>query len=301
MLKRWKSILLVLLAMPIMSNASLESTVEKMLASSQHFTMYNDNALGRTVIVIGLGMHRSENVSQEMARQDAMRSLTSFLKGEQISALDHVSQSWRGDQLLEEYYSTITTQLESSLNAAWVHRYGLTSKGAHYSVMVLSENGKEFAEALANQSSTVQARGVASLSNGVEAARSIALNNALRNAVEQYTGVQMASKTTVENAEDYTGRLSTVSSGHVSSYTVKEEFQRDGSYHIVIVAEVSEDAPEQSIDAITENMGRPSFYIKSDNDDIARLLRELLANNNLEVTSNLFICPIPDDDRNQSV
>lgn len=286
-MKRWALILAALLMLPALANASLEKTVSTMLANNQYMGMVNDNELGRTVIAIGLGMHRKANVAQEIARQDAMKSLTAYLKGERISSVERASQSWKGDTVLEEYYTSLTSNVEGTLKAAWNFNTG-EHDGMTYNVMVISERSGDFSELFEEQDSIVEARGVASLSSGVEAARTTALNNALRSAVEQYGGVQMASKTTVENAEALRAKLSTVSSGHVQRYTVIKEYQEGNNYFIIISAEVSDSPPDgqQQILAIQENMGRPSFAIQTDRPEVDRLMRELLATSGFEVSSS---------------
>ncbi len=286
-MNRWLTFLAGLLLWPAVACASLDSTVDGMLADSQLLSMYSDSDLGRTIIVVGLGMHRKDSVAQEMSRQDAMKTLTAFLKGEKVSSIERASQTWKGDQALEEYYSTITTQVEGSLNSAWMFRTG-KHQGMTYTVMVISEKSKDYSTVFNERNNTVEARGVASLSEGVEAARETALNNAIRSAVEQYNGVQMAAKSTIENADKFQAKLSSVSKGHVKRYSVSKEYQRDGNYYVVIVAEVSDKAPEdsQSMAAITENLGRPSFAIDSNDQDVARLIRETLAQNDFEVSSS---------------
>lgn len=285
-MKRLELILVAFFMLPALACASLEKTVSMMLANSQYMEMVNDKELGRTLIAIGLGMHRKANVAQEMARQNAMKSLTAFLKGERISSVEHSRQEWQGDTALEEYYSSMTTHVEGALKSAWNFDTG-EHDGMVYSVMVISEHSRDFSEALNQQGHTIESRGVSSLSSGVEHARSTALNNALRNAVEQYGGVQMASKTTIENAEDLKAKLSTVSSGHVKRYTVAKEFQEGNNYVIIINAEVS-DTPadgKQQILAVQESMGRPSFAIQTTNPDVDRLMRELVASSGFEVSS----------------
>ncbi len=276
-----------LFVLPTFASASLDATVNMMLANGQQMEMHNDKTLGRTVIAIGLGMHRKANVAQEMARQDAMKSLTAFLKGERVSSVERASQSWKGDVAMQDYYSAITTNVQGSLKAAWNFKAG-EHEGMTYSVMVISERSKDFSDVLNKRGGTIEARGIASLSSGVESARATALNNALRSAVEQYGGVQMAAKTTIENAESYRAKLSSVSSGHVSRYKVTDEYQRGGNYYVIIAAEVSDTPPDgkKTIAAIQENMGRPSFAIKTDNAEVSRLLRELLAASNFEVASS---------------
>ncbi|KEQ16403.1 hypothetical protein GZ78_21275 [Endozoicomonas numazuensis] len=287
MINRFLSLLVGVLMLPVIAQASLDSRVEEMLESDQLLSMYEDNTLGRTVIAIGLGMNRSASVAQEMSRQDALKTLTTFLKGERLTAVDRAEQGWKGNQVLEAYYSSITTEVEGSLKSVWTFRIGELD-GMTYTVLVISENSRNYTEEMDDQNNTVKAQGVASLSSGVDVARTTALNNALRNAVEQYGGVQLAAKTTIENAEKYQGKLSTVSSGHVSRYKIEVETQDSDNYYVTIVAEISDSVPkgEENFSVVKEGLGRPTFAIESGHIEVARSIRELFSEQGLDVVSD---------------
>ncbi len=268
--------------------ADIDNEINSMLDDGKQFTFYEDSDSGNTLISIGFGFHRKDNIAIDMAKQDAMKQLTGFLHGENVNATEIAEQKFIGDQAEESFYQSIMSNINGTLSAAYLYKSG-SYNGMKYVVMLISERGRDLSEAFSNikNSNTVNARAFSSLSQGIEKARKLALNQALRNAVEQFSGVQMASKTSIENAENYRGKLSSISKGSIKKYTVINEGPEADLYFIEIVAEVTEEGDASgSIDAIKENMGRPSFLIIVNDPDIRRMLSEVLNNADLEITEN---------------
>ena len=270
-------------------SANVDEHIRRMLQDGQQLSLYRDKELGNAVISIGYGMHRKKNVAIDMAKQDAMKYMTGFLKGENISANEVVEQKYIGDQAEESYYQSMKSNINGTLQSAYLYKSG-DHDGMKYSVVIISERSRDIAGIFADRKSSniITAKGFASLSDGISKARQLALEQALRSAVEQYSGVQMASKTSVENAEIYRGKLSSVSKGVVKQYKIVAENQQGNNYVIEIAAEIVEENQSvgQNIEAIKESMGRPTFLIKVDDIDIRRMLSEVLNDSDLEVTEN---------------
>lgn len=270
-------------------SANVDAQIARMLQAGQQLSFYQNQDLGRTVISIGYGMHRNKNAAIDMAKQDAMKQLTGFLKGEKISANEVVEQKYVGDHAEESYYQSMKSNIEGTLKSAYLFKSG-DHDGMKYAVVIISERSRDMAGIFADRQSSdlITAKGFASLSEGMAKARQLALEQALRSAVEQYSGVQMASKASVENAETYRGRLSAVSKGVVKRYKVLNEGQQGTSYAVEIAAQIVEDdqTSGQTIEAVKENMGRPAFLIQADDGDIKRMLSEVFNDGDLEVTEN---------------
>ena len=269
--------------------SSVDDHINEMLLDGQQVSLYKDDKIGRAVISIGFAEHSKKNIAIDMSKQEAMKYLTGFLKGEKVSATDVAESKYIGDTAEESYYSTMKTSINSSLNSAYFYKSG-NFEGLTYGVVLISERSK-FAKNYFNDkknNNVVESRGYASLSDGMSKARQNALNEALRSAVEQYSGVQMASKTSIENAEKYSGKLSSVSKGYVKKYEVKKEYKDGNNFVIIIVAEVAEGEPDgkKSIYAIKENMGRPSFYILSSDDRLKSMIENILSENKLDIALN---------------
>ncbi len=268
-------------------SADINNHITEMLHDGQNISLYKDRDSGRTVISIGFGQHAKQNVAIDMAKQAAMKYLGSFLKGERVSATDVAEQKYIGDLAEESYYSIIRTDVNASLKSAYFFKSGKRG-GMTYAVVIISEKSRAAADFFnaGQNSNIVVARGFASMSSGASKARNNAVNQALRNAVEQYAGVQMASKTSIENAEKYRAKLTSVSKGHVKKYEIKKEYKDGNNFVVEIIAEISEEEPgaETSIDAVKESMGRPSFYLITEDQRLKDMISEVLSKNDLEIT-----------------
>jgi len=267
--------------------ANLDSQINTMLRNGQGVAMYKSSATGVAVISIGQGQHRSGNIAIDMAKQEATKNLLAFLKGERISATEQAMTSYRGDEVVESYYSKMRTDVNGAIKSAYMYKSGKYD-GSQYAVVMLSERSKDISKVFEDRKSNpmITARGFASLKHGVGKARTLALEQALRNAVEQYGGVSLASKTTIENSDRYRSKLSAVAKGVVKRYTISKEAKQGGDYMVEIAAEVVEELEggEQSLDAIKENLGRPSFYLAITDTRLSRMIKKILINNDFEVT-----------------
>jgi hypothetical protein len=77
------------------------------------------------------------------------------------------------------------------------------------------------------------------LANDVAAARDQALDDAMRNAVEQGLGTYLKSETLVENAQLVEDRILSWSAGYVKKYEILKEGQKDDAYEVQIRATVN--------------------------------------------------------------
>jgi len=267
--------------------ADLDGKINKMLNNGQGVAMYNSKATGVTIISIGQGQNRRANVAIDMAKQEATKNLLAFLKGERISATEKAVTSYQGGEVFESYYSSMSTNVNGAIKSAYMYKSGHYD-GLQYAAVIISERSKDISQVFKDRESNpmITARGFAAMRNGVGKARTLALEQALRNAVEQYGGVSMASKTTIENAERYRSKLSAVSKGVVKRYSVTQEKRQGNSYMVEIAAEVVEELEggEQSIDAIKESLGRPSFFLAIEDTRLSAMIKKILINNEFEIT-----------------
>jgi len=267
--------------------AGLDSKINQMLRNGQGVSMYNSQETGVAIISIGQGSNPRGNIAIDMAKQEATKNLLAFLKGERISATEQAMTSYSGDDVVESYYSKMRTDVNGAIKSAYMYKSGQYD-GSQYAAVIVSERSKDISQAFADRKSNpmITARGFASMRNGIGKARTLALEQALRNAVEQYGGVSMASKTTIENAERYRSKLSAVAQGVVKRYTISSEGRQGNDYQVEIAAEVVEELEGgmQSIDAIKENLGRPSFYLAIEDARLAGMVKKILINNGFEIT-----------------
>jgi hypothetical protein len=81
-------------------------------------------------------------------------------------------------------------------------------------------------------------------------ARDEAINNALRNAVEQGAGTYISSETTVEQMTLVEDRIYSESRGYIKSYAVLQEGMREGIYHVKISAIVKMEQLAEDLESI---------------------------------------------------
>ena len=105
--------------------------------------------------------------------------------------------------------------------------------------------------------SKVKAKGMATIQkNFVDIARSKALDEAQRNAVEKAAGVMISSTTNVENFQVKMDRILSESKGFITSYKIISEKQINDSYEVEIEAEVSAGKLRDKMTAINLIMAR---------------------------------------------
>lgn len=90
------------------------------------------------------------------------------------------------------------------------------------------------------QSSTIESQGVAAIVQGnLDISRDKAIEDALRNAVEQATGSLIENETLVENYQLLSDKIYSQSKGYVQSYEVVDEKAEEGLYRVTIKATVA--------------------------------------------------------------
>jgi hypothetical protein len=91
-----------------------------------------------------------------------------------------------------------------------------------------------------SQSSTIESQGVAAIVQGnLDISRDKAIEDALRNAVEQATGSLIENETLVENYQLLSDKIYSQSKGYVQSYEVMDEKAEEGLYRVTIQATVA--------------------------------------------------------------
>jgi hypothetical protein len=111
---------------------------------------------------------------------------------------------------------------------------------------------------------TITADGTASILNGDKAmARDVAIQDALRNAVEQVTGAVISSNTLVENAMVVEDNIYSKAKGYVKSYSVASEGEADGglTYNVKVKALVREGAIKEDMADIIRGAGNPKLMV----------------------------------------
>jgi hypothetical protein len=101
------------------------------------------------------------------------------------------------------------------------------------------------------------------LNNDKAHARDVAIQDALRNAVEQVTGAVVSSSTVVENAMVVEDNIYSKAKGYVKSYSVVSEGEADGglTYNVKIKAVVRSGAIKEDVADIIRGAGNPRMMV----------------------------------------
>jgi hypothetical protein len=106
--------------------------------------------------------------------------------------------------------------------------------------------------------------GTASILNNDKAmARDVAIQDALRNAVEQVTGAVVSSSTVVENAMTVEDNIYSKAKGYVKAYSILSEGEADNgmTYNVKVKAQVRAGAIKEDIADILRGAGNPRLMV----------------------------------------
>ena len=104
---------------------------------------------------------------------------------------------------------------------------------------------------LLSQGNTIESQGVAAIVQGnLDISRDKAIEDALRNAVEQATGSLVENETLVENYQLLSDKIYSQSKGYVQSYEVLDEKAEEGLYRVTIQATVASGELKNDLQAL---------------------------------------------------
>ena len=104
---------------------------------------------------------------------------------------------------------------------------------------------------LLSQGTTIESQGVAAIVQGnLDISRDKAIEDALRNAVEQATGSLIENETLVENYQLLSDKIYSQSKGYVQSYEVLDEKAEEGLYRVTIQATVASGELKNDLQAL---------------------------------------------------
>ncbi len=135
----------------------------------------------------------------------------------------------------------------------------------------------------------VTTEGVAVLSSSEASARDVAIEDALRRAVEQAVGTVITSESMTENYELLSDRIYSKATGHVRKYKILRESKDDGLFRVKIHATVGTDRIKDDLEAIGLLMQRkhkPRVMVIAVETIKDKYLRDL---GNLSVTESAMI------------
>lgn len=255
---------------------------------------------GYYVVAMGTSSRSSEAKGYEEARINALRQLTEMINGVTMSGSTSSSMQYvtvsDGDNnsefSKESFLDVVNLSFKGQLSAAKMLKKGEydgdyfvaisiaqtdiknvntlqstannTSKNSANTVIISTDAGNRSVAAFNKASSSVESKGLASMKVGEQKARELALQDAIRNAVQQAQGVMLQGKSgTFNNA--LTMALSTKTEGYVSSYEILDEDIERGNYYIIMMAEVNASKLLNDVNFYLNVLGQPVFTVTSEN------------------------------------
>lgn len=131
-------------------------------------------------------------------------------------------------------------------------------------VIMATDTSKKTIAQFSHQSKSVEAKGLASMKQGEAKSREQALQDAIRNAVQQAQGVMLQGKSGTFN-DALAMALSTKTQGYVSSYEILDEDIERGSYYVIMMAEVDSGKLLNDVNFYLNVFSQPVFSVTADN------------------------------------
>ena len=281
------TIVCVLLALPICSHAA---SINKFLSSGAETFVFQEKDAGCCVGALGFSDKTGKNSKDiEIARTKALEALGGFIAGRTISSRSATHFETMNDQVKESFMNEMHSNMKAYLRAVEYPYSGIFQDQRYVFAQVCQKRVSVASSLKASlQDNTVRATGVASLGMGKEKARKLALEDALRNAVAQYSGIDTVSQTTVTDHESLNSKMTSRSKGTVSKYKIVNETIEGGLVRIDVVATIEDKPvdPSRISQVVRENQGRPSIYIDTTDKLASKEMERLLKANSYDVTRN---------------
>lgn len=256
------------------------------------------NALdGYYVVAMGTSNHSSESKGKEQARLDALRQLNEMINGVETSGSTEVSMEYVtvSDGVNEQEFSkerfvdVVSHAFKGNLSAVKMLKSGQYD-GEHFVALVVTERDVAKVSALrptttdavnsfASQTSTVtvaefsgdasssvEAKGLAPMKKGESVARELAVQDAIKNAVQQAQGVMISGKSGQFN-EAVAMAISTKTQGYVSHYEILDEDIERGQYYVIVVADVNQGQLLNDANFYLDIFGHAQFSVSANNPD----------------------------------
>lgn len=230
------------------------------------------------------GMKKNELA--ELAVLTGKRNIGMFIRQE-ITASHEVTSTLEYDK----HKSYIKSKVNEFLRGVVLYDIKETAADYRIACFVTGRTMDMSAELEAQISSTppgtVAATGISYVNgNRVDLAKKQALQSALRQAIEQVLGTQVASVSASQDDSRVRSRIYANAFGFVDHYRILKESVVDGCYKIVLYAKVSREKMLNSYTAYMNAFGTPEFYLKTQNLELYQTFVKFFNDLGLKMTSN---------------
>lgn len=282
-------LVLTALTLALAGGTAAAVDVDAMLDKGEALVIYKEGERGTCVgSLASADTNGNAAKAQESARVLAEEQLAAYIKGRSISSSSEMRLRNEAGKASEAYLSSITTELSAKLRSVEIKQVGQDGDRTFVLVQVCQNNpsfDRDASQMLDDD--TVQAVGFATIVDGTEKAYQRATDEALRNAVAQYNGVNTAAQTSLEDGERLRSKVASRTSGVIESFRViKQDKVDDETVRVQIVARIGKKSQSKAEmhQAVREGLGRPAIYIDADNAEAARQFEALLRKNAFDIT-----------------
>lgn len=257
---------------------------------------------GYYVVTMGMSSRSSESKAYEEARVNALRQLTEMINGVTMSGSTTTSMKYitvsEGSESFEfsreSFIDTVNMRFKGQLSAAKMLKKGSydgdyfvalsiaesdvsnvgllrsSNNNANYgdsnTVIIATAASNQTVSQFKNGPKSVESKGLASMRLGEAKSREQALQDAIRNAVQQAQGVMLQGKSGSFN-DALAMALSTKTEGYVSSYEILDEDIERGNYYVIMMADVDSGKLLNDVNFYLNVFSQPVFTVQSENSE----------------------------------
>ena len=249
--------------------AAVESAVKQMQADGAEVRAGFDKALGVFVVASGTAdITGSKAKAKTVARVNAVQRLGEFLGSQISSASRHETSeaTVNGQTEVKEFFSSVTeVQVRQLLKG--VQDYGSDSDGDTVTAIVYLTTKAQ--DKSAELKAAMNAMGDEGTVKAVGEGRThdVAVQLALRSAVEQVVGTMVVGETKITDNEAVRNKIFSGAEGFVDEYRITAEATVTVGTRIEIVAKVSKKKLLDSYRTYLKALGDPIFCIECASDD----------------------------------
>ena len=249
--------------------AAVDAAVKQMQADGAEVRAGFDKGLGVFVVASGTAdITGSKAKAKTVARVNAVQRLGEFL-GSQVSAASRHETSEAtvyGQTEVKEFFSSVTeVQVRQLLKS--VQDYGSDSDGDTVTAIVYLTTKAQ--DKSAELKAAMNAMGDEGTVKAVGEGRThdIAVQLALRSAVEQVVGTMVVGETKITDNEAVRNKIFSGAEGFVDTYRVTEETEIAVGWRVVVIAQISKKKLLDSYRVYLKALGDPVFWLECKSDD----------------------------------
>lgn len=250
--------------------AAVDEAVKQMQADGAEVRAGCTKSLGVFVVASGTAeITGSKAKAKTVARLNAVKKLGSFL-GASMSAEDRAGMTATtdsdGKEVMTEFFSSMTSEKVNQLLKG-VQDYGADSDGDTITYVVyMTAKGQDKSAEL---SAAMDAMGDKGTVQAVGEGRThdVAVQLALRSAVEQVVGTMVVGETKISDNEAVRNKIFSGAEGFVDEYRITAEATVAVGTRIEIIARVSKKKILDSYRVYLKALGDPVFYLECTSSD----------------------------------